>query len=522
MSIQFRCGHCGKRIEAPDTAGGKKAKCPVCGCSIAVPSKKPDAFDYLLAGIDEFLASDAAEWHYRVMGETIGPLTAADMRSHVQDGRIQSDTYVRKSKNGNWRLAGLVTGLFDHPVPQAPPPPPPTPLRTPPPRSSDIESPPPDATAAPSDKKGNFPALPKFRGIIAASALVLLIALTYYVRPISRETIVARTEASVAHIYGNLFHGTGFLVDSQLLITNRHVIEAEPDTQLRVTFPSRRPGALRPYSAVVVYEAPNADLAILELEGRHPYLRLRSSHEFRRGQEVTVIGNPGLDQKTVLENAVSRGILSTTAQIDGNDYYQLDISVNPGNSGGPVLDSSGHVIGVLTLRATESDGLGFCIPLAELITAINETKGLSESEKGKNSSMHNFRAVTRLLAVIGDAYLLAMATYIDAMNESILNGERPNRGLFAVQPTVNYLVSAYNDATIGKIESEISRLGVDPNIPESACEKFVEAWTNYKELKRYVEVPRVDPAAYGEKYRDFYDKHVRLIESLNLLTGVHQ
>ena len=58
----------------------------------------------------------------------------------------------------------------------------------------------------------------------------------------------------------------------------------------------------------------------------------------------------------MLENAISRGVMSTRTTLDGQPFYQLGIAINPGNSGGPVIDLAGKVIGVATKKATQLEG----------------------------------------------------------------------------------------------------------------------------------------------------------------------
>ena len=70
--------------------------------------------------------------------------------------------------------------------------------------------------------------------------------------------------------------------------------------------------------------------------------------------------------KLVLENAVSRGVMSTKTVIGDQNFYQLGIAINPGNSGGPVIDSSGKVIGIATLKMTRLEATAFCIPAEDL------------------------------------------------------------------------------------------------------------------------------------------------------------
>lgn len=458
----------------------------------------------------------SVKWYYQIMGEVVGPLNATELQEHARQGRITPDTFIRRATDGQWVSAERVKGLFDQQLPDSLD----TTSRRLVPEQSNRATAIHDVGIQTGQARSKHPI--RLYSLIGVIGLIVLVVCFWFLRPVSRERLVARAEVSVALIRGNLSQGTGFLIDSSLLVTNQHVIALEPDSQVKVMFPSDERTGHEWHSVRVVYESPDTDLAILELEERRQYLPLASSHKFTRGQEVMVIGNPGRGDQVVLENAVSRGILSTTTQINGNEYYQLDISINPGNSGGPVLDESGSVIGVVTLKATEREGMGFCIPLADLTGSVNTAKRLNQEDKEKYSSMHNLRAVIHLVAAAGAVYKLAMAAYVDSMNSYIESGSSAERGLSAVQPAVDQLVSEYNDVLIGKIESEVSRLANDPNVPEYIRQQFIEAWTNYKELKSYVENPRGSLMTYQAKYHELADEHDRLMESLRLLTGEHK
>jgi S1-C subfamily serine protease len=121
------------------------------------------------------------------------------------------------------------------------------------------------------------------------------------------------------------------------------------------------------------YESRWRDLAFLRVRTDVPPLRLAERHEFKRGQSITVIGSPGVGP-LVMENAVTQGVLSTQTQIEGQDYYQSSISINPGNSGGPVFDKFGEVIGVVRLKATQQEGIAFCVPLKDLREGIAQAE----------------------------------------------------------------------------------------------------------------------------------------------------
>src|SRR5207248_2469951 len=127
-----------------------------------------------------------------------------------------------------------------------------------------------------------------------------------------------------------------------------------------------------------------------------------------KGEDVTVIGNPGVDGETVLENAISRGVMSTKAEIDGRKFYQLGIAVNPGNSGGPVFDSAGRVIGVVTLRIPGKEELSFCIPVEELRVAMTRLGEQAPGAVASVRSRHRLVTAYKNLGTAGALYGLGL------------------------------------------------------------------------------------------------------------------
>src|SRR5262249_10147225 len=157
------------------------------------------------------------------------------------------------------------------------------------------------------------------------------------------------------------------------------VIAGEAIETLAVHYPSAKEDARGPFKARLIYKDPLHDLAFLSVDQAPQPLEIAADDAFRRGKEIVAIGNPS-SGGLVLQNAVSKGVLSTEIEISGNRYYQMSIAINPGNSGGPVFDMSGHVIGVATLKDTGKEGMAFCIPAAQVAAALDVASGLSESE----------------------------------------------------------------------------------------------------------------------------------------------
>jgi serine protease Do len=166
---------------------------------------------------------------------------------------------------------------------------------------------------------------------------------------------------------GELLHeGTGFIVSSKgLVLTNKHLTSREEVEYSIVD----REGEV--YSAKVLARDPFQDLAFLQIQEDNnlPVILLGDSSDLASGQTVVAIGN-ALGE---FENTVSVGVisgLSRTVSASGggvseilNDLIQTDTAINRGNSGGPLLNLSGEVIGINVAMAERAENIGFAIPI---------------------------------------------------------------------------------------------------------------------------------------------------------------
>lgn len=221
----------------------------------------------------------------------------------------------------------------------------------------------------------------------------------------SIEEIVAEVESSVALIKGKAGSGTGFIILPGIIATNSHVINSEEIADLQVLFPSAPDSKKGPFSPKLLYEDSKRDLAFLQIASKlHDPIPMIQDYSFRRAQKVIVIGNPGRGDGEILENAISEGRLSTQTEIEGQPYYQLSIAVNSGNSGGPVLNDEGEVLGVVTLKASKTEAMAYCCPPDALNDAVEAVKsGDEETIRAHNeqheSLVHLNRGLDKLRAI---------------------------------------------------------------------------------------------------------------------------
>jgi serine protease Do len=147
--------------------------------------------------------------------------------------------------------------------------------------------------------------------------------------------------------------GSGFFVAEELVLTNAHVLCGNGGA-IRAMFSNGREMA-----AQTVQQDDWLDLALVRVPGaRATPLPLGDATTLRTGDKVVFIGTP-----RGLEFTVHEGIVSHTARnLLGLAYLQIDANVNSGNSGGPLLDRHGRVVGIVSARMDESEGLGFALP----------------------------------------------------------------------------------------------------------------------------------------------------------------
>ncbi len=178
------------------------------------------------------------------------------------------------------------------------------------------------------------------------------------------------------------FYGSGFIVDpSGIIVTNRHVVEGA--LQLSVTLQG---GSTLP--ARIIGTATSIDIALLKVDPGKPLPTVRwgDSDKVRVGDQVFAIGNPLGVGETVtsgIVSALNRDILISPY----DDFIQTDAAINHGNSGGPLFDSHGEVIGVNTaiFSPTEnggSIGIGFAIPARDAQFAIDRLRRFGQLRPG--------------------------------------------------------------------------------------------------------------------------------------------
>ena len=171
--------------------------------------------------------------------------------------------------------------------------------------------------------------------------------------------------------------GTGFLIDADgHILTNHHVIEGAE----RLTVKLADGRSLR---ADVVGSDPDTDIALIKVDGNGPFphATLGDSVELRVGEWVCAIGNPLAYEHTVTVGVVSfLGRKLFDPSLD--NYIQTDAAISFGNSGGPLINSRGQVIGINSAVSRQASNIGFAVPINQARAVLTQLKTLGRVERG--------------------------------------------------------------------------------------------------------------------------------------------
>lgn len=169
---------------------------------------------------------------------------------------------------------------------------------------------------------------------------------------------------SVVSIRTDVSQGTGFIIASEgYIVTNAHVLTG-----------GSRINSITYEQEIIETEFigvdAGLDIALLKISGSHDFLKFGDSDDVEIGEKVIAIGNP-----LGLQFSVSEGIVSAVDRTGPNNldvYIQTDAALNPGNSGGPLINKEGEVIGINNFKAGGSENIGFALESNYIIDAINK------------------------------------------------------------------------------------------------------------------------------------------------------
>ena len=176
--------------------------------------------------------------------------------------------------------------------------------------------------------------------------------------------IIEDSVLSVVTIKTDISQGTGFIIDEEgYVVTNYHVIQNANAATITTSNYENHAVSLVGYNS-------EFDLALLKISGIYEKLELGNSDGIQVGEKVIAIGNP-----LGLQFSVTQGIVSGVHRTGPNElsvYIQTDAALNPGNSGGPLININGKAIGINNFKVGGSESLGFALESKYIKEAVND------------------------------------------------------------------------------------------------------------------------------------------------------
>jgi S1-C subfamily serine protease len=178
--------------------------------------------------------------------------------------------------------------------------------------------------------------------------------------------IIEDLKKSVVTIRTDISQGSGFIIaDGGYIVTNAHVMEGATAAEI-ITYDKKTHGGV-----LKLGEDKNMDIILLKIsETEYNPLELEDSDNIQVGEKVIAIGNP-----LGLSFSVSGGIVSAVNREGENGiaaYIQTDAALNSGNSGGPLIDTNGKVIGINNFKISDSENIGFALESNYIKKAVND------------------------------------------------------------------------------------------------------------------------------------------------------
>jgi len=299
--------------------------------------------------------------------------------------------------------------------------------------------------------------------------------------------------------------GSGFIIDAKgIVVTNNHVIKDAEDIIIRVEGDTE----YIEYKAKVIGADPLSDIAVLKIESNDKFLpvKLGDSDKARIGDWVIAIGNP-----LGLSGTVTSGIISARNRNIGlsryEDYIQTDASINVGNSGGPLFNMEGDVIGINTaiLGREGNIGIGFAIPSNSAKKVIDQLIEFGETKRGWLGV--RIQQVTKEIADVEK-----LDEPRGALVASVAENSPSDKGGVKAGDIILEF-----DGTDIKEMTELPKI-----VAQTEVGKIVEVkiWRNKKELTKKITLGRLETSEDFMSERKETDHNISEIESLKITVRI--
>ena len=545
------CPKCNRPQLFPDALNGTTARCkatPGCGGSLSLgtapaaptrPNPAPAPADTLLppprsasppprpaAPPQPAPARTAAPakqppaggWRYELNGTPHGPVSRKALTALVRSGEVGPSTPVWSAETGQWEPArDALPALFDgeRPIPNTA-------------ATWWVAG---GSAAAVVVLFGLFLLVKLGRGSTAdpkgseakaaevAAAPSVPSATPSPVVRLSAPELVARCKPSVAIVRNRVGTGSGFMLANNVVVTNYHVIEGDLVKHIEVWFPSHDTSRDSKYTAELLAEDRKRDLAILRVTAVAPSVRLAVA-EVPQGEDLVVIGSPSV-RDGVSANAATFGRLSNELIWLDQPYYQIDATVNGGNSGGPVFNYKGEVVAVATAKVAGKEGLNMCVPWRDVNRLVGAATDPA-ADAARASAEHDLSEVVAGLATMVAVYTFALELQTKSLDGGVKNGKSPAQRVLTLRTALTPLLEADRKEYFSRFEADYATAVSHRGLTEAmrVDRTPVELFDAYSRLRTLVEDFRGSTDDFERQASTQLSQFKSLLEATRVKLGV--
>ena len=299
--------------------------------------------------------------------------------------------------------------------------------------------------------------------------------------------------------------GSGFIIDAKgIVVTNNHVIKGAEDILVRVEGDTE----YIEYKAKVIGADPLSDIAVLKIESSDKFVPVKfgDSDKARIGDWVIAIGNP-----LGLSGTVTSGIISARNRNIGlsryEDYIQTDASINQGNSGGPLFNMEGDVIGINTaiLGREGNIGIGFAIPSNSAKKVIDQLIEFGETKRGWLGV--RIQQVTKEIADVEK---------LDEPRGALVASVAENSPSDKAGVKAGDIILEFDGTNIKEM-TELPKIVAQTEVGKTV---EVKIWRNKKELTKKITLGRLETSEDFISEKKEMDSNISEIESLKITVRV--
>jgi hypothetical protein len=212
--------------------------------------------------------------------------------------------------------------------------------------------------------------------------------------------------------------------------------------------------------------------------------------------------------------------MSSMTQIEGLPYYQMSISINHGNSGGPVIDSKGSVIGVATAVAAMKEGIAFCIPVDDVRKGIVSARSATKKSLSEVGARHRATVTFKSLNTMGRFYGLALEAYNGAIRAAVQRGLGVADGLRMASREMDDKLKKLDDALFADVASTVPTVTVDASVPPNARQHLTDLWSNVQSMKEFFRNPTGNQQGIRARTNALQKRHDELTHALRADLGL--